>query len=517
MARRDGRSSAACTPGAAPAPPSCTSTCRARRRAARAGGVRERPPRAAHRARDGAARRRPRAPDRRHDGLRGAPARARRRAVALLTVPDLLRFDVHPRADTFSFNVRNLDGLPVTDSAHELPVRPYHRPDGPPLNEYELQLRTANGLRRVHRRARAAVLRRARERLLRGRPRPLMRRIDMRVRADDVNLAYDRLLPHLRGGLHPMPEADEVVLVALGERGELPPPSRLAELAGRRARRRARRARRRRRPRRRARRALPALGDRGTRRAAHARPSAAAAGDRSTSCSRASTASGRARTRRRATASSSCSTPSRAARSPISAAAPARCRSRRSSSASPRSSASTCSTRSARTPPATGTPTASTRTSSRATSWRSTRWRSASSAMNVSDLDVHVHLSTRELPRDRVAHRLGARPPRPARACDRDVRARGLRRAPPHRPRRLAGGAARRAPALARARRDAVALGDERDDVAHDLREVEVLRRVDRGDAGGLQRRDVGLGDDPADDDRRVDAGVAQRARRCRG
>ena len=65
--------------------------------------------------------------------------------VALLMIPDLLRFDVHPRADCFSFHVRNLAGLPVTDSARELPVRPYHRPDGPPLNEYELRLRTANG------------------------------------------------------------------------------------------------------------------------------------------------------------------------------------------------------------------------------------------------------------------------------------------------------------------------------------------------------------------------------------
>ena len=59
-----------------------------------------------------------------------------------------------------------------------------------------------------------------------------MRRIDMRVRADDVNATYDRLLPHIRGGLHPLPEADEVLLVALGERGELLPPSELAELAG---------------------------------------------------------------------------------------------------------------------------------------------------------------------------------------------------------------------------------------------------------------------------------------------
>jgi ribosomal protein L11 methyltransferase len=59
-----------------------------------------------------------------------------------------------------------------------------------------------------------------------------MRRIDMRFRAQDVPFAYDRLLPHLRGGLHPMPDGDDVVLVALGERGELPPPARLEELAG---------------------------------------------------------------------------------------------------------------------------------------------------------------------------------------------------------------------------------------------------------------------------------------------
>ncbi|MEY2441773.1 MAG: hypothetical protein QOJ46_1199 [bacterium] len=65
--------------------------------------------------------------------------------VALITIPDVLRFDVHPRADTFSFNVRNLNGLPVRDNAHELPVRPYHRLDGPPLNEYELQLKTPEG------------------------------------------------------------------------------------------------------------------------------------------------------------------------------------------------------------------------------------------------------------------------------------------------------------------------------------------------------------------------------------
>lgn len=32
--------------------------------------------------------------------------------VALKTIPGLLRFDVHPRADCFSFVVRNLSGRP---------------------------------------------------------------------------------------------------------------------------------------------------------------------------------------------------------------------------------------------------------------------------------------------------------------------------------------------------------------------------------------------------------------------
>jgi hypothetical protein len=65
--------------------------------------------------------------------------------VALIVIPGVLRFDVHPRADTFSFGVRNLTGLPPSAAARELPVRPHHRADGPPLNEYELRLRTPLG------------------------------------------------------------------------------------------------------------------------------------------------------------------------------------------------------------------------------------------------------------------------------------------------------------------------------------------------------------------------------------
>jgi len=65
--------------------------------------------------------------------------------VALITIPGLLRFDVHPRADCFSFNVRNLSGRPAAGPVRELPVRPHHRAEGPPLNEYELQLTVPDG------------------------------------------------------------------------------------------------------------------------------------------------------------------------------------------------------------------------------------------------------------------------------------------------------------------------------------------------------------------------------------
>jgi hypothetical protein len=65
--------------------------------------------------------------------------------VALITIADLLRFDVHPRADCFSFTVRNLTGVPASGPARELPVRPYHREQGLPLNEYELQLTAPGG------------------------------------------------------------------------------------------------------------------------------------------------------------------------------------------------------------------------------------------------------------------------------------------------------------------------------------------------------------------------------------
>jgi ribosomal protein L11 methyltransferase len=49
-----------------------------------------------------------------------------------------------------------------------------------------------------------------------------VRRIVTRVRSADLPLAYDRLLPLLRGGLHTRDEQGDVLLVALGEDGELP-------------------------------------------------------------------------------------------------------------------------------------------------------------------------------------------------------------------------------------------------------------------------------------------------------
>lgn len=59
-----------------------------------------------------------------------------------------------------------------------------------------------------------------------------MRRVRMRVRSTDLAVAYDRLLPRLRGGLHSWEDGDETVLVALGDEGELPPVGELASAAG---------------------------------------------------------------------------------------------------------------------------------------------------------------------------------------------------------------------------------------------------------------------------------------------
>ena len=58
-----------------------------------------------------------------------------------------------------------------------------------------------------------------------------MRRIVMRVGSGDLPTAYDRLLPKLVGGLHSYEEGGDVVLVALGEEGELPAPAVLEDAA----------------------------------------------------------------------------------------------------------------------------------------------------------------------------------------------------------------------------------------------------------------------------------------------
>jgi ribosomal protein L11 methyltransferase len=59
-----------------------------------------------------------------------------------------------------------------------------------------------------------------------------VRRILLRVRAADLPSAYDRLLPKVPGGLHSQEDGDDVVLVALGEPGELPAVADLASAAG---------------------------------------------------------------------------------------------------------------------------------------------------------------------------------------------------------------------------------------------------------------------------------------------
>src|SRR6478609_6331324 len=60
--------------------------------------------------------------------------------------------------------------------------------------------------------------------------------------------------------------------------------------------------------------------------------------------------------------------------------------------------------------------------------------------------------------------------------------------------------------------RRAGAFGDEVDDLAHDLVDVEVLWRVDAVDPGLSQALSIGGGDDAAGDDRGVDLLVAQAA-----
>src|SRR4051794_10037711 len=81
-----------------------------------------------------------------------------------------------------------------------------------------------------------------------------------------------------------------------------------------------------------------------------------------------------------------------------------------------------------------------------------------------------------------------------------------------------AAGAALRSPSRKRRPSEApsgsgrcsVALGDEVDDVAHDLRDLEVLRGVDASDAVLEELLLVGHRDDPADDHRHVGAGLLE-------
>jgi hypothetical protein len=66
--------------------------------------------------------------------------------VALVTVPGLLRFDLHRRSDSFSFHVRDLGGgeldAPIQESG---PGAAPAGPDGAPRNAYTLRMRTTAG------------------------------------------------------------------------------------------------------------------------------------------------------------------------------------------------------------------------------------------------------------------------------------------------------------------------------------------------------------------------------------
>lgn len=66
--------------------------------------------------------------------------------VALLTVPGLLRFDIHGRGDSFSFHVRNLSDEDFVADVEESAPRPAPRRGGRPLRtEYQVRTRLASG------------------------------------------------------------------------------------------------------------------------------------------------------------------------------------------------------------------------------------------------------------------------------------------------------------------------------------------------------------------------------------
>lgn len=66
--------------------------------------------------------------------------------VALLTVPGLLRFDIHGRGDSFSFHVRNLSGNDFVGAVKESEGRSAPR-RGPARTEYQLRTELPGGVR----------------------------------------------------------------------------------------------------------------------------------------------------------------------------------------------------------------------------------------------------------------------------------------------------------------------------------------------------------------------------------
>lgn len=155
--------------------------------------------------------------------------------AALLELPGVLRVDVHPQGDSFDLSIRNLGGPALADVLGPLLTTTHHAPDGRALNEYRTHADLPDGVRvdLVIRVAPfAGELLREHSAVAIVDPQAPMRRLVLRVRAEELDLAYDRLLPLLPAGVHPQAAGDEVVLVALGRPGDLPAATEVAQALG---------------------------------------------------------------------------------------------------------------------------------------------------------------------------------------------------------------------------------------------------------------------------------------------
>ena len=65
--------------------------------------------------------------------------------VALITIPELLRFDVHPCGDCLTLSVRDFCGLTANDDAGQLADRPFVSRERESFSEREIRLVTPDG------------------------------------------------------------------------------------------------------------------------------------------------------------------------------------------------------------------------------------------------------------------------------------------------------------------------------------------------------------------------------------